>query len=697
MVIIRYWQGLKITLLINLFFMKNVNFIDYIIEKISNLSNKYKYFQIIAFFIIISPILTTALFGMYLSNKEGVRTASNGRKEIASFAAQNISSNFDRLVSIGISQTTRQLVIEYIKQDKWREAANLLSNVPNNFIDIERIFLTNKAGVEMADYPELSGVVGVDFSGRDWYRGVSRNWQPYVSGVYRRAALPQYNVLAIALPVKNEKQEVLAILVIQVKTESLMDWAPSSLSGSGFIYITDQYGNIAYHPKYPTQGDVVSYADVPTVKKALSGQGGIEVAYNQIENTERLSAYHPVPKYNWTVVYTEPLSTVFMVKNMELTYLGLIYGIILIFGCFVIFIVLRSLDLLFNSKELQKIYLESIGDGVVAIDRYWNIILWNKAAANLTGWTKEEAIGRNFRDVLKIYRESDRQENIAFIEEAILYGRTGFMQNHTFLIRKDEKEMPIGDSAAPIFDRSGRVTGAIIIFRDVTEEKETMSFRSDFAYASHQFNTPTTKTLWLLESAMEETDLLKVKEKIKIAHKSALSIQKLSSQLLAISEIDQKVIIPQMENFKLTDLFEKILRNFDGGIKLAGIKMEVSPISAIAGIKTDQKLFNGAMFEIIDNAYKYNKPNGQISVKIEIQDRGILVTVSDTGIGILEDQQSLIFTKFFRGNNFDTTEIIGAGLGLFTAKEYIQLLNGKIWFRSESGKGSTFFVQIPLA
>ena len=74
----------------------------------------------------------------------------------------------------------------------------------------------------------------------------------------------------------------------------------------------------------------------------------------------------------------------------------------------------------------------------------------------------------------------------------------------------------------------------------------------------------------------------------------------------------------------------------------------------------------------------------------------LLVTISDTGIGIPADQQSLVFIKFFRGNNFDTTEIVGAGLGLFTAREYIKLLKGKIWFNSEIEKGSTFFVQIPL-
>jgi len=102
----------------------------------------------------------------------------------------------------------------------------------------------------------------------------------------------------------------------------------------------------------------------------------------------------------------------------------------------------------------------------------------------------------------------------------------------------------------------------------------------------------------------------------------------------------------------------------------------------------------------------YNRPGGKIDFKITSDENSLLFEVTDTGIGIPAEQQSLVFIKFFRGNNFDTTEIIGAGLGLFISKSYTELLGGKIWFSSEGtapavgelkkDKGTTFYITLPV-
>jgi two-component system sensor histidine kinase VicK len=74
-----------------------------------------------------------------------------------------------------------------------------------------------------------------------------------------------------------------------------------------------------------------------------------------------------------------------------------------------------------------------------------------------------------------------------------------------------------------------------------------------------------------------------------------------------------------------------------------------------------------------------------------------LFEIQDSGLGITSEQQPLVFTKFFRGSNFNSTDIMGAGLGLYIAKGCVTLLKGKIWFKSEENKGTTFYVQIPMA
>ena len=304
--------------------------------------------------------------------------------------------------------------------------------------------------------------------------------------------------------------------------------------------------------------------------------------------------------------------------------------------------------------------------------------------------------GKLLRNFLKLIRESDRKENIAFIEEAIVYGRVGFLEHSTVLITKDGKEIPIGDSAAPIFDSAGLVIGAIIIFRDVTMEKESHSLKSDFAYASHQLNTPVTKALWNLESALEEEDAKKIKEKIGIAYQSAKSIQKLNNQLYAISEIDQKIIIPKLEELKLIDVVGEVLEEIKKKCVDCHIAINIEPISPILGLKNNRKMLSRILLEVLENAVVYNKAGGAIDFKTNVQGDGILFEISDTGIGITEEQKTLIFTKFFRGNNFDTTEIIGAGLGLFICRSYVKLLGGKIWFESKKDQGTTFYILLPI-
>ena len=352
---------------------------------------------------------------------------------------------------------------------------------------------------------------------------------------------------------------------------------------------------------------------------------------------------------------------------------------------------------IFLEKKNDEMLLSSIGDGVVAIDRAWNVTLWNKASENMTGWSAIEVLGNPVRNYLKFINESDRKENIGFIEESMLFGRVGFMSGHTVLITKDGKEVPVGDSASPIIDDKGIVSGAIIVFRNATIENEEQSLKADFAYASHQLNTPVTKALWSIEQAIEDNDCIAIKNKLNIAHQSIKSTQKLVSQLYIVSSVDQKNVIPNFEDVKLSLIFEDIINQTKEKATRAKVVIKTEGISYLAEIRTDKKLLSQIFVELVENSINYSKINGEILISVfSGEDKNIInIIVSDNGIGIPEEQQSLIFTKFFRGNNFDTTEIIGAGLGLFISREYIKILGGKIWFESQKDK-TAFYISLPI-
>ena len=124
------------------------------------------------------------------------------------------------------------------------------------------------------------------------------------------------------------------------------------------------------------------------------------------------------------------------------------------------------------------------------------------------------------------------------------------------------------------------------------------------------------------------------------------------------------------------------------------ITFEKHPEKLIA--LTDNSALRNIMQSIISNATEYTPQGGKIEVSLEKKDRIFIFTVKDTGIGIPLPEQKTIFDKFTRGSNAQLVKTEGTGLGLYIAKQAVELLGGKIWFESKEKKGTTFFVELPL-
>ena len=133
---------------------------------------------------------------------------------------------------------------------------------------------------------------------------------------------------------------------------------------------------------------------------------------------------------------------------------------------------IEAQNLLFHEKTLLKNTIACIGDGVVSIDITYSVVLLNGVAESLTGWTLGEALGKPLYEIFNIMNEFTRKMDGDIAHDVITSGTIQKLANHTILIRKDGKELLIEDSAAPVFDISGRVVGAVIVFRDYTEKWE---------------------------------------------------------------------------------------------------------------------------------------------------------------------------------------------------------------------------------
>lgn len=251
------------------------------------------------------------------------------RTAVAQLAAATLSERIDRIVDLAVSLGTRVRFAELVSAGQWEAARRIMRSVPSDFRFIERVVLYDVHGTMMADVPELIGSRGKNFAFRDWYQGVSGHWKPYVSEVYRRAAAPQRNVFAVAVPIVDRNAAPVGILQLQVHLEAFFDWTQAiSLGAGGSAYVVDGKGTAAFHDSIPVQEKLINLSATPAVARLRRGKSGVEIVADAA-GAEQVYSFVP-GKYGWGVAMQQPASEVFAARDNQLRRLLFGYGLILV-------------------------------------------------------------------------------------------------------------------------------------------------------------------------------------------------------------------------------------------------------------------------------------------------------------------------------------------------------------------------------
>lgn len=353
-----------------------------------------------------------------------------------------------------------------------------------------------------------------------------------------------------------------------------------------------------------------------------------------------------------------------------------------------------------DAKSKDDAFLEGINEGLAAIDRDWKIILWNKAAAGLSEFSKEEALDKPFRDIAKFIKESDRSENILFIEEAFLFGKMGKAEKG-FLAAKSGKEIAVEASVAPIFNQAGKAESVVIIFRDVSKERELEQAKEEFAsLATHQLRTPLASIKGFVSLLIEkEAGGLNGQQSHYVSEilKADNGMIKLVNAMLNVSRIELGTLAVNPEPAYLPEICDNVLEGLAPVIAAKKINILKTYDKALPSISVDISLAHAIFQNLISNAVKYNIEGGRIKIAVEKSGSEAVIKVEDTGCGIPKSQQSKIFSKLFRADNAVQKEAEGTGLGLYIVKSILEQAGGRIWFESEENKGSVFYAAIPLS
>ena len=357
-------------------------------------------------------------------------------------------------------------------------------------------------------------------------------------------------------------------------------------------------------------------------------------------------------------------------------------------------------------ESKSDVVINAIDDGVLAISKDGNIELINPSAQQIIGWDQGDALGLNWKSVLKLVTSDGK--DVEDLEHPIAQSLSKNQPTHNdklFLLTSSEKRILVSIVSSPV-GTDGE--GIIVVFRDITKEKAEEREQAEFiSTASHEMRTPVASIEGYLGLALNPATAHideKARDFITKAHESAQHLGRLFQDLLDISKVEDGRM---KNNPKIINVNEFLKDIFDGLATKASEKQlnyifmpdiidegKEKSLQPIFYANIDPDHFREVVSNLIENAIKYT-PSGEVVVNVTGDDKQISVSVKDSGIGIPAEDIPHLFQKFYRVDNSDTREIGGTGLGLYLSRRLAEAMSGNLRVESKYKEGSTFYLEIP--
>ncbi len=342
--------------------------------------------------------------------------------------------------------------------------------------------------------------------------------------------------------------------------------------------------------------------------------------------------------------------------------------------------------------------INSMADGVLAVDKNVRVVIYNGAALNILD--RNDPIERkSLDDIFRPLNKDDERVNVT----KLVQGTTVPTSNRDLkLTYSDGSVINLYISIAPVrlgYGEQGQ-QGYVILLRDISHEKSLEEERDEFiSVVSHELRTPiaiTEGNIGNAEFIVEKSgDLDKVKQALHEAHNQILFLASLVNDLAMLSRAERGVTPIDVESIDVTGLLEELVHNYGEQASAKGLKLTSHIIGDRQPELVCSKLYVREVLQnFITNSIKYTEA-GSITISAEGIPDGVKFSVSDTGIGISKPDQQKVFQKFFRSGDYRTTKATGTGLGLYVTAKLARLLNAHITLDSELNKGSTFAISVP--
>ena len=347
----------------------------------------------------------------------------------------------------------------------------------------------------------------------------------------------------------------------------------------------------------------------------------------------------------------------------------------------------RTIQTLTEERNLSAAILGSMVEGVAVVNGSERLVFANPGFAEILDLDVPPTSGSALVEVV-------RQTELLEAVRQVLGGEprvqseivTGTLRQRYFAI-----------TVAAV--RAGDTSGAVVVLHDITELRRLERVRRDFvANVSHEFRTPLTAIQGfaetLLAGAIDDSQNRTRFLEIILEHSRRLA--RLTEDLLVLSKMDAERLELEIRRLSVSQLIESCLETAQRRATEKDLKISVEMAQKLPDIAGDRRRLAEVLQNLLDNAIQYTLPGGQIVVSAKTGEDELILTVSDTGIGIPKADQSRIFERFYRVDVARSREAGGTGLGLAIAKHLVEVHGGRLWVESEIGQGSQFHFSVPL-
>ncbi len=350
----------------------------------------------------------------------------------------------------------------------------------------------------------------------------------------------------------------------------------------------------------------------------------------------------------------------------------------------------EKMKAIIRGKSEQQAVLEGMIESVLALDTERRIININQAAARLFQLDSMEVIGTKIEQII-------HHEELHTIIGKIFMG-TAPVESEIIISQKEEFHLQVHGSV--IRDAQEQVIGAVIVLNDVTRLRRLEKVRRDFvANVSHEIRTPLTSIKGfaetLLSGAIEEPET--ARGFVQIISNQSNRLNAIIEDLLILARLEQKDnrIFLKFRKYAVKQVIEDAIKLCKPKADAKNILLDFRPENDIS-IKMNPDLIEQALVNLIDNAIKYSTDHSMVSITMQLTGEMVRITVADQGPGIHKKNLPRLFERFYRVDKARSRNLGGTGLGLAIVKHIAQVHQGFVKVESEPGRGSTFFIQIPL-